>query len=99
MTNAALLAEYNATIDEVEQLEVRLQDAMADLTMIRSSLRATVAIKKNGQTTEFHHDGRLVKAKLGSRGRYKIWEGKKIIDSESMKSINQIRLDIALGRI
>lgn len=99
MTNAALLSEYKNTVNLVEDLETKLQDAMADLTMIRASLRATVAIKKNGQTTEFHHDGRLVKAKIGKYNRYKIWEGKNIIETESMKSINQIRLDIALGRI
>jgi len=99
MQNYILINEYICKQNQIEDLEVKLQDAMADLTMLRASLRALVAIKKNGQTTEFHHDGRLVKAKLGSRGRYKIWEGKKIIDSESMKSINQIRLDIALGRI
>lgn len=99
MTNTHLLSEYNSTMERAIQLETDLQDAHADLTMLRASLRATVAIKKNGQTTEFHHQGRLVKAKLGSRGRYKIWEGKKIIDNESMDSLNQIRLNIALGRI
>jgi len=99
MTNAHLLTEYKNTLDKINILDQELQDAHADLTMIRASLRALVAIKKNGQTTEFYTHNRVIKAKLGSRGRYKIWEGKKIIDNESMSSLNQIRLDIALGRI
>ena len=99
MTNAALIAEYNSTVKEAEELEAKLQDTMAELTMIRASLRAMVSFNKKGQTYEFHHQGRVVKAKPNSYDRYKIWEGKKIIDSDSMKTLQQIRLDIALGRI
>lgn len=99
MTNAALIAEYNSTVKEAEELEAKLQDTVAELTMIRASLRAMVSFNKKGQTYEFHHQGRVVKAKPNSYNRYKIWEGKKIIHSDSMKTLQQIRLDIALGRI
>lgn len=100
MSNA-LIAQLDTLLNEAQQLNNRLRTIDGELAFIRASLRQQVAFSKskNADSYEFHKGNRVVKAKANRYGRYKVWEGKRIIDNDCMLSLQEIRLNIALGRI
>lgn len=89
----------NELLQRRSELAEELKAVEADIAWHNSNLRARVAFSKKGETYEFHHEGRLVKAKGNAYGRYKVWEGKRIINSDCLDNLQTIRLNIALGRI
>ena len=89
----ALQAKLDAAKKEVAKLEAQMAEAR--LTMIRSVPMTTV-----GATITLEVGNRIVKAKKNpTRGRFKVTEGKKTLDSEYFGSIHDLRFALAMGTI
>jgi hypothetical protein len=91
-------------LDELYNLRDELTEQVANIDLQiaaqQSILRSKVKQTKNGNTYTFTIGERVVKARKGAYGRYKIWEGKRIIEAESLfHNINSIRLDLAMGNM
>lgn len=82
------------------ELQKQLKEIDDQISTETSRIRKTVKHSTDGFTHIFEFGDRVVKAKKGSRGRYKIWEGKRVIEAESLfHNIASIRLDLAMGRM
>ena len=94
-----LIYELEELRDKARSLAEKLRKTNEEISFINSSLRNLVSFSRKGDTFTLEYEGRKLKLTKGKFGRYKIKENGKVIDRESMRSMNDIRLDLALGRI
>jgi hypothetical protein len=96
-----LVAEYNSLVAEHDEYTKHLNEIESDLAFARSALRKLVKVnKKYTSFTQLEFEGRIVRVSYNSYGDAKITENKKELKTKRIRpSINDLRLDLALGRI
>ena len=77
---------------ELERAEIHLAEAAADM-------RSQVSVSKVGGTVTVAFGGRVLKCVKNSHNRYRITENKKVIDSDYLGSINELRMQLATGEM
>jgi hypothetical protein len=96
-----LIAEYNSLVKDFSVTEKLLARLESELSFKRSALRKLVKVnKKYTSFTQLEFEGRIVRVSYNSYGDAKITENKKELKTKRIRpSINDLRLDLALGRI
>jgi hypothetical protein len=74
----------------------RLKDQHAAL---RTLILQRVGVTKVGETITLQFGKRKIKAKKNDRGRYKVTEGNRILDSDYLHGITELRFEIAMRAI
>ena len=93
------MTNFEKLVSEFHYHQSHADYLRACLEQEKTKLRKTVEFTKNGNRYEFRKGDRIVKAKPNNHGRYKVWEGKNIIDSDYLGNLATLRLNIALGVI
>jgi hypothetical protein len=96
-----LIAEYNSLVTDADATAKLLEHLESELSFKRSALRKLVKVnKKYTSFTQLEFEGRIVRVSYNSYGDAKITENKKELKTKRIRpSINDVRLDLALGRI
>lgn len=84
--------KLNAARYEADMLEDRYK-------ALRTLILQRVEVTKVGETLTLTCGERKIKAKKNSRGHYKVTEGNRILDSEYMHGIAELRYEIAMRAI
>jgi hypothetical protein len=74
----------------------RLKDQHAAL---RTLILQRVGVTKVGETITLQFGKRKIKAKKNDRGRYKVTEGNRVLDSDYLHGITELRFEIAMRAI
>jgi hypothetical protein len=74
----------------------RLKDQHAAL---RTLILQRVGVTKVGETITLQFGKRKIKAKRNDNGRYKVTEGNRILDSDYLHGITELRFEIAMRAI
>ena len=89
-------------IEQYKKLQMEVARKAHDLVMAESALqnaeqdlRSQVVVSKVGKTVTVAFGERVLKCVKNSRNRYRITENKKVIDSDYLGSINDLRLALA----
>jgi len=89
-------------IEQYKKLQIEVALKAHDLVMAESALknaeqdlRSQVVVSKVGKTVTVAFGERVLKCVKNSRNRYRITENKKVIDSDYLGSINDLRLALA----
>ena len=89
-------------IEQYKKLQMEVARKAHDLEMAKSALqnaeqdlRSQVVVSKVGGTVTVAFGERVLKCVKNSHNRYRITENKKVIDSDYLGSINDLRLALA----
>lgn len=89
----------NTLVTKIEKARASLVQLEAEYAATRLDTLQQVEVSKRGETLTLSYGLREVKAKKNSRGRYKVTEGKQILDSDYLWGLHELRFEIATGRI
>jgi F0F1-type ATP synthase membrane subunit b/b' len=84
-------AKIDKLRDQLEALEEQYQQ-------LRLETLRKVEVVKNGATITLKYNGREIKAKKNAYGRYKVWEGDKVLNRDYTWGIHDLRLALATGQ-
>ena len=84
--------KMNAVRYEADMLEDRYN-------ALRTLILQRVQVVKVGETITLQSGERKIKAKKNSHGRYKVTEGNRILNSDYMHGIAELRFEIAMRAI
>ena len=91
------------SITEIQKLLATARKHVADLeTMLaeaQSAERKKVEVIQNDASVTLLYNGRRINARKNSRGRLTVSENKRVIGSDYLWGLNQLRVDIATGVI
>lgn len=92
-------------MNKLQNLATKIQTAREKLNaleeqyqQLRLETLKQVKVSKNGETITLSFNDRVIKAKKNSYGRYKVWEGDKILDRDYMSGIHDLRFDLATNQ-
>jgi len=91
-------------MDKITALEERISNTQVDLKLfqaeydkLRLETLRQVGVTKVGKTITLTFGKRVVKAKKNRRGRYKLTEGGRTLNSDYMGGIHDLRFAMARG--
>ena len=92
-----MLKQYKAAQNRVMKATQELEMAETSLKIFEKNLRARVQLFLGGETVTLVFEGRELKCVKNMHNRYRVSENKKVIDSDYMGTINDLRLTLAIG--
>ena len=91
--------KITALAQKISKTQAVLKQLEAEYEELRLEALRQVELTKVGATATLVFKGRVIKAKKNRYNRYKITEGKQILDSDYMWGIHDLRFAIATGSI
>jgi hypothetical protein len=92
-------------MNKLQTLETKIEAAREKLKAMEEQYQALrletlkqVEITKNGDTITLRFNGRVIKAKKNSYGRYKVWEGDRVLNRDYTWGIHDLRFALASGQ-
>jgi hypothetical protein len=93
-------------MSKIEALETRMEKTRALLTKmeadhaeLRLAMLRTVDLTKVGETFTLTYKDRIIKAKKNRYGRFRVTEGKKVLDNDLFCGIHDLRFSVAMSLI
>jgi hypothetical protein len=84
---------------QLSNARARVADLEAKLAEAQSAERKKVEVIQNDASVTLLYNGRRINARKNSRGRLTVSENKRVIGSDYLWGLNQLRVDIATGVI
>ena len=83
---------------KIEAAREKLEALEEQYKKLRLEALQKVEVTKTGETVTLRFNGRVIKAKKNSYGRYKVWEGDRVITSDYLWGIHDLRFALADGQ-
>ena len=93
------MSKMEALAQKISKTQTLLKQLETEYTELRLEALRQVELTKVGATATLVFKDRVIKAKKNRFNRYKITEGKQILDSDYMWGIHDLRFAIATGAI
>ena len=92
------MSKLHTLATKIEAAREKLKAMEEQYDALRLEALKQVEISKTGQTITLRFNGRVIKAKKNAYGRYKVWEGNKVISSDYLWGIHDLRFALATGQ-
>ena len=92
-----MLKQYKAVQNRVAKASQELEMAETELGYYERDLRRSVQMFISGATVTLVFEGRELKCVKNMHNRYRVTENKKVICSDYLGNINDLRLQLATG--
>jgi len=84
---------------KMEKTRTLLTKMEAEHAELRLAIMRQVLFSKTGETITLKYKDRVIKAKQNRYGRYRVTEGKAVLDSDYLWGIHALRFQIAMSNI